>query len=196
MSTARSVLVHWNYFVALSQDLEKISRFIELHEDNFATHSVELARLLLSAASEVDVVLKLLCTHLDPTKKSKNIDQYREIVRTNLPGMLNETVSIPRCSLTFDPWLNWRKGTNNPDWWKSYNDVKHERNSHYRKANLQSALNALAGLLVIVIFYYAFEQSIPQRRPLRLHEVTLGMEPSPGFMRLSGNHYHQPIVML
>ena len=47
--------VHWNYYIALEQDLSKVSRFIEFSEDNFETYSIELAHLLLAASSEVDV---------------------------------------------------------------------------------------------------------------------------------------------
>ena len=53
-------LVHWNYFLAFDSDAEKLSRYIEFTTDNFEAYSIELVRLLLSAASEVDVVAKLL----------------------------------------------------------------------------------------------------------------------------------------
>ena len=53
--------VHWNYFIALEQDLIKVSRFIEFSQENFNTYSIELAHLLLATSSEIDVVLKALC---------------------------------------------------------------------------------------------------------------------------------------
>ncbi len=53
--------IHWNYFLALEQDLLKISRFIEFNEKNYETFSLELAHLLFAAAAETEVILKSLC---------------------------------------------------------------------------------------------------------------------------------------
>jgi len=53
--------IHWNYFLALERDLEIVARYVEFTKPNFKTFSIELAHLLFAAASEVDVVAKLLC---------------------------------------------------------------------------------------------------------------------------------------
>jgi hypothetical protein len=42
---------HWNYLLALDRDAALIARFVELSTDNFGTYSIELARLLMAAAS-------------------------------------------------------------------------------------------------------------------------------------------------
>ena len=78
-------LVHWNYFLVFDSDAEKLSRYIEFTSDNFKTYSIELVRLLLSVASEVDVVAKLLCIKVDPTAKAKNIDHYCNILNSEFP---------------------------------------------------------------------------------------------------------------
>jgi len=51
--------IHWAYFLALEEDLHRLSRFVEISESNFSTHSIECARLLLASCSEAEVVLKL-----------------------------------------------------------------------------------------------------------------------------------------
>jgi hypothetical protein len=48
--------LHWNYFLALEQDLETVSRYVECTSDNHKIYSIELAHLLFAAASEVDVI--------------------------------------------------------------------------------------------------------------------------------------------
>ena len=48
---------HWNYFLAIEKDLEHLSRYIEFSDANLGTYSIELTHLLLSASSEVDVVM-------------------------------------------------------------------------------------------------------------------------------------------
>ena len=54
---------HWNYFLAIEEDLENLSRYIELREDNFATYSIETAKILMAASQEVDVLFKAICRH-------------------------------------------------------------------------------------------------------------------------------------
>ena len=146
-------LVHWNYFVALEQDLAKISRFIEFSEANFGTYSIELAHLLLAASSEVDVVMKRLCKLKNNQKSHSNINDYKETIMQYFPDFADEKVYIHRNGISLEPWSNW-KGEENPLWWRSYNKVKHERDSHYDKANLKNTVNSLAGLGLIVIYYY------------------------------------------
>ena len=39
---------HWNYFLAIEEDLENLSRYIDLREDNFGTYSIETAKILMA----------------------------------------------------------------------------------------------------------------------------------------------------
>ena len=56
---------HWQYFISLESSLNETTRYVELSETNYPVFSIEYARILLSTASEVDVVCKLLCTKID-----------------------------------------------------------------------------------------------------------------------------------
>jgi hypothetical protein len=47
---------HWNYFLAIERDLETLARYVEFDPKNFTSFSIEIARLLLAAAAEVDIV--------------------------------------------------------------------------------------------------------------------------------------------
>ena len=80
-------LLHWNYFLALESDLERVSRYIEFDKANFKTYSIELAHLLLAASSEVDVVAKTLCQRIDSKTKLENIDDYKKIIK-NISGLI------------------------------------------------------------------------------------------------------------
>ena len=39
---------HWEYYLAVVQDLETVARYVEITQLNVATHSVEFVRILLS----------------------------------------------------------------------------------------------------------------------------------------------------
>lgn len=144
--------IHWDYYLALESDIERVARYIEFDESNYGTHSIELAHLLLAASSEVDVVMKELCNLLSPQSKAETINGYRVVIKEHLPPIIEQKVVSDRYGLNLSPWSNW-KNDNNPDWWQSYNKVKHERSIHFSKANLKNVLNSVAGLLVTNIHY-------------------------------------------
>jgi hypothetical protein len=77
---------HWNYLLALDADLVNVSRFVEFHRRNFDCFSIEIARLLLTASAEVDVVCKQLCKTIDPASTAESIHQYRDVIRPARPG--------------------------------------------------------------------------------------------------------------
>jgi len=145
--------IHWNYFLTLDADTANLSRYIDFVDDNFDAYSVEMARILLSASSEVDVVAKLLCKKINSKSEAGNIDDYRTEITGAIPRFCGMEVIIPRYALTRHPWDNWTKNTN-PDWWSAYNAVKHERNANFKLASLKNTLNSVGALLVMLLHYY------------------------------------------
>lgn len=190
IQTSGSQLLHWNYFLALDSDFDVLSRYIELAESNFQTYSIELAHLLLSASSEADVVLKALCSNLDPTSKARNICDYQSTLTARLP-IAGEAVYVPRFCLTLHPFDNWHVERTPPDWWQSYNKVKHHRDEYFQQANLKNALNALAGLLVAVFYFYRETFVDLNRRNI---SVTQRLQPEPRLLRLSDTYYYDTMV--
>ena len=146
-------LLHWNYFSALESDVERLARFVEFTSKNFDTYSVEIAHLFLAAASEVDVVARQLCSKMDGDANAQNMNKYRVVLRRCYPEMEASSVMIPRYGLNLRPWRNWRDDKN-PDWWGDHNKVKHERGEHFSRASLKNVLNAMAGLFLVVLYYY------------------------------------------
>lgn len=221
-AVSENTRLHWNYFLALERDMEAISRYIEFSPANFNTYSIELAHLLLSAASEVDTLAKRICASINPNSKRDNINQYREIIKTaedsqtkgslglkrGQPDLVEEDdrhrlselrVHVPRYGLEFCPWGSWAKDAN-PSWWASYNKVKHERSRCFSEANLNNALHALAALLAINYLHYRVEMTKANPH-LRLYAicdkaVTRLMEPQSTFLRFGEDFYDNPIETL
>jgi hypothetical protein len=185
--TSNPSRLHWTYYIALEQDMEQVARFVEFSENNYNTYSIELAHLLIAASSEVDVVSKALCSLTSPTLPRENINDYRAALGTSLPDLHAQQVYLPRYGLTLTPWTNWASNTN-PDWWRSYNRVKHHRHEHYEEANLKNALNALAGLFLIMFHYYYATISAEEGRHLPLNEVFRRLVPSASLLQLDGEY--------
>lgn len=180
-------LIHWNYFIALEKDLETISRFVEFCTNNESTYSIEFAKLLMAASSEVDVVLKLLCKLKNLSYD--NINQYRECIKVHYPAMINESIYLERFSMNMKPWDNWNSSNaKNPDWWKSYNNVKHERNINYHKANLKNTINSMGTLLIVLIYYYKEKDS------MSFKDTTRALLPTSSLLSLEREYYNSVLI--
>jgi hypothetical protein len=184
--------LHWNYFLALERDLEAASRYVEFTPNNYETYSIELAHLLFAAASEADVIAKLLCQQLDPQQSPWNIDGYKPIITTDIPTIATENVFVPRYGLMLTPWDQWSKNDGqqpHPDWWSGHNKVKHQRDAYFKLATLHNALNAMGGLLVLAFHYYRYALAVPPSAPLAPKDATDLLTPTSTLLRFDDSAY-------
>jgi len=186
--------IYWNYFIALESDLENLSRYIEFVDHNFNAYSIELARLLLSSSSEIDVVIKELCKLISPDEKRENIIDFKNIIKSNLPEFINESVHIHRFGISVKPWNNWNS-EENPEWWKSYNHVKHERSLYFEEANLRNTIRSVGALLITNYYYYKklFEQESGSL--IKPKKVTEKLQQKSKFVQLDNCYYYDNVVI-
>ena|SRR5208283_2927614 len=168
---------HWNYLLAIERDLDEISRYIEFDEKNFDCFSIEIARVLLTSAAEVDVVCKQICKSINPKSKADNINRYRGEILPVFPGIPQFQIILPRFGLALTPWDEWEKLDGVPFWWTAYNKVKHQRDSEYHRATLKNVLNSVAGLFVMVLYLYKEKASEGE------------LCPSPQLLRVDESHF-------
>ncbi len=153
----RKIPSHWNYFLSVEEDLLKMSRWIEFDKANSECYSIELARLLMVACAETDVVAKMLCKAIDPEAKAGSINPYQEVIKGEYKRIHLEKIEMPKYGLTLTPWSEWKTKASPPLWWQANNKVKHHRSEHFAKATLKNALNAVGGLFVLLTLYYGRE---------------------------------------
>ena len=185
--------IEWNYYLTLVEEVKVISNYIEFDKENYQTYSAELSKILMSASSEVDVVMKQLCNHLRKNKKHRDIKDYRETIMSLAPDLVTEEVHLPLHGLKLTPWVNW-SGESNPDWWKAYNNVKHERNKYYAEATLKNTLNALAALYVCLFYLRAlskYRDAWNQQKDYALSVALGGLIPRSSFFKSS--HLPDPL---
>jgi hypothetical protein len=91
---------------------------------------------------------------LNPKSRAGNIKKYRDEIGVAYPQIPDFQVVLHKFGLTLTPWENWNSPDGVPDWWTAYNKIKHHRHSEYHRGNLQNALNAVAGLYVMVLYLY------------------------------------------
>ena len=144
---------HWNYFLVLEADLLEVSRFIEFAQDNYDSYSIENARLILLACSEVDKLCHKLCSNFSKRKKNINITFYRETLNKHISHVAYMKVEVPRYGLEIIPFDNWQKKSS-PDFWQAYNRIKHDITKHKEAAKLIHAINSIAALFILNLYYY------------------------------------------
>jgi len=148
----------WYYFLSIERDFIRSIDFVHLNAANYKTFSNEYAKLLLLIGSEVDVVAKMLCGKIDPAKKSQNILDYQSVISSTFPGMHEIEIDIARFALQIKPWSTWGLVTPKPpSWWTAHNQVKHQRDKSFQEANQGNTLDALCGLMALLLYYYKDE---------------------------------------
>jgi hypothetical protein len=145
-----SGLMHLDMCHALAQDFKRSTRYAAFDTENAGTFSIEYVRLFLDTCSEIESLGKLFCDRLAPGQLKADccINDWRSIVVEKRP--LFPSVGIEAFNQhVFQPWLPWGDTPrNNPEWWKAYNDVKHDRSSHFQLANMQNVVLAICGMMV------------------------------------------------
>lgn len=160
--------IHWDYFILLEEDVTRILHYIEPTEANYGTYGAELVKVFLSICSEIDVAFKDL-DHLVRRYESadwgavSNICGSRQMVYARFPEQFRFSwVAVGASEIVINPWSSWwaddgTESAMNPEWWVSYNNVKHHRLESYAEANLGNVLRALSGLFVLLSCLYQYE---------------------------------------
>ena len=151
---------HWRYLKILDDDFRNLSRFVEPSKVNLSSYSLELARLLMIAAQECDVLLQSICVGLGDTKASNEQD-YRATITDKLPSFQSVQVEVDPFGLVFQPFEDWSKNST-PVWWTANNKIKHDRVSHFEKASLSNVLLAISGVLVANLYLHRDGQRFSQ----------------------------------
>lgn len=159
-------ILNWKYFITLESDLNNISRYVEICEENYSTYSIEFARLILASCSEIDVVAKMLCKRINSKCKCGNISDYRNVITKDEPDFHRFEILIKSNNKIITPWEEWKYIDKNPGWWQKYNDIKHERDINFKEANLKNALYSISGLFAIILCLDIHEYYSLKLKPL------------------------------
>lgn len=138
----------WNYYLNLENRFINTTQYVEVDKDNYQTFSIEYIGLLQSICAEIDTIMKEICGFNQ--EDFKKISMYYEKIMKD-PFFKNimdeETIYIYK-KINIKPFDKWDE-KNSPQWWESYNDVKHERVAKYKNGNLENVLYALSALYIL-----------------------------------------------
>lgn len=141
----------WSYYLALEADLENTSRYVEPTQKD--VYSFEFQKIIILACCEVETAFKYLCDMINDHNNAKNIPEYREIILNRFPKMQVAKVYIARANQSVVPFCDW--SIQSPEWWRAYQQIKHNRGAAFSNATYWNAAQALAGLYILIFYLSA-----------------------------------------
>lgn len=139
----------------LKTDLKQIFEFIEPCEQNKHAYSHRLFAILLRACTEVESLCKQIF--------AANGKSARNIIRfSDLEGAMKlssyEIKSYGFMYPNFFPFKSFQSTTirenRSPNWYKAYNNAKHNRSIGFANASLQNVIEAVGGVYTLLVAMY------------------------------------------
>jgi len=169
--------IFWELYKDLEAQFKNFLEYVPYLDGNEKTYSPKLLNLVLSIGGHVDSAFKEMARYpeFSGNKDCKEILEKlknEEIVPITLPlkafekeYRLSERIVIFKRVPERErvkPFKPRHSRAKSPIWWKIYNGLKHDVSINLRRANLETALNALAGAFLLNVIH------IPSY--LRLHQ--------------------------
>lgn len=145
------------------KDFIEILDYVEPCDANLQTFSHRIYELLLRTCTEIEANMEGILNSNGYRKQGKgniNMDDYRKIESATKLSEYSVIMHQWRPDRTVRPFEAWNTPNKPLPWYKSYNEVKHERSKNFEKANLENLSNAICGLLCIL--YAQFGKAIGQ----------------------------------
>jgi hypothetical protein len=174
-------------YLLLEKDLKELFDYVEPAEQNRDCYSYRIHELLLRACVEVEANCKAILLEngykkrvVNGKERDLNMLDYIKIEQSH---KLSEfEVRVPTWSGAGElrtPFLAWR--VSGPlDWYRAYNETKHDRHTAFRNATFGHMLDAVCGCLTIISAQFLDEDYSSQSGRLVVEEPDDGSEEAIG----------------
>lgn len=154
----------------ISESLISIFRTVEPERKNFKVYGNVIRELLIIACTEVEYLLRkfLTANGIPPKRKDYNTTDYITCLQLLKLNKYRVTMLTYPENGIFGPFQRWNKEkpTASLFWYDSYNKVKHDRGSARGQATLESLINAVAAIHILLesqygeeIFHFNFQRT-------------------------------------
>jgi hypothetical protein len=142
-------------YAIIEEDFVNIIKYIPLEKENFDIYSPRLSDILIRCCVSIEIFFREWLNHYSFSKNEK-IRELRDKRRLTIndfyiafsDSLKDSNVYIRQLNSDLYPFKEWTENSA-PKWWDSYNKIKHNKTEKHNNANLESALNALAGLFLL-----------------------------------------------
>jgi hypothetical protein len=155
---------HHHAFQLLLRDLHRLLEFVEPVDANEKTYSHRIFELLLRTCTEYESLCKHLLQVAGYESPERNFEHWNgrdfQALAVNRPLTKHQVrVRFWRPIKNVEPFQAWKNDEALP-WYQNYNKVKHNRHEDFKKATLETLVDALAGLFEMLALgdpYPSFE---------------------------------------
>ena len=153
MKTTINILNYQFAFELFLKDFTQVLEFIEPVNENSKTFSHRIYGLLLRVCTEFESLAKDLLIESGSKKSPQQMD-VRDY-KTLEPSLCLESVKVDFLlwqpnQLSLKPFEKWSTSKPALSWYSKYNTVKHNRATEFKQANLNTLIEAGAGLFAII----------------------------------------------
>ena len=190
----------WFFYMDIEEEFLEIGKTIPIDQINRNTFSFKYAKLLQLICSEIDVTFKRLMDFKNYSYKKGNILTYESFIQKHFNEFKSSIITCYKSSHNYEiikPFEKWTSQSS-PRWWAINHQLTHNRNEldgfgieQYKHANQYTVLNALAGLFILLMYFY--EEIIHETSPEEQLRVPL---PQSEIFHLEnwGNYYEKIIA--
>jgi hypothetical protein len=141
----------WRRFLLLEHRLITALGWVQPDDRNFSCYSRELAALLKDTYPELENAA--LAFAPDTTGFTPRPGQaiFHAVICHYFPDIHSYSVGLTGYGMRVRPWGAWRASDALPDWWVAAGEVNNRDGDAMQRATLRNALNAVAGLFVLLL---------------------------------------------
>ncbi len=140
-------------FAELTRDLRRVREFIEPTDANGGTYSQRIFELLMSTCEQFERACRLVLVSKGHPKEPEAMGaaDYATLAASHgLPGSVVMAHFWRPKAKGFRPFKEWSDPSANLPWLVDYGILKHTRHAEYRRANLLTLVESMAGLFLFL----------------------------------------------
>lgn len=159
----------YEQYEIIEQDFIDFIKIIQIDDhEHLKVHSPVLRDIIIRSCIQIEVFFKewakFLCSYKNyiklynlyhkKDKKSEKIKGVRNwnfrdyfIIKENF--LMSRPIYVRPMEKEISPFSSWETKLEYPEWWNTYNAIKHDGLNSKKEANLENALNSLAALFTL-----------------------------------------------
>lgn len=148
-------IIKW--YESLENQMIDFLKYVPPQTQNMKTWSPRLATLIVEACSLIDSLLRYISPSRgtvqeeEKERKRLKVPDFAELYSAERRLPDRKVIVLTSPPEYRSPFYIWKANpSKSPQWWTANNDLKHSRIDSFTKATLETAIDALAGSLLII----------------------------------------------
>jgi len=149
-----------NQFVTINNDLHNVFKYIKPTKDNKLTYGNKNRNVIMQACTEIETqFIQILEINGYPHNKNYSTKDFYKLKKLMMLDMFTVKLKYFPTYEVLKPYFGWdiEQSTKSIKWYDSYNKIKHDREKNFKHSTLESAIEAVCGLYILLIGQYGLK---------------------------------------